>query len=97
MAPCLFVGPFQQLFHLPTLTVGLTMPPPVKYDYLISRSGDIVFSVTVGALAYFLNERDNPRAQNGKTLFDMLKRARQKKVQEREAKRQPEPAIVMEE
>jgi hypothetical protein len=43
-----------------------------------------VFSLTVGTLAYFLNERDNPRAQNGKSLFDLVKRARQKKIDQRE-------------
>lgn len=51
------------------------------------RSGDILFSVTVGTLAYFLNERDNPRAQNGKTLKDLMLRARQKKIDQREAAR----------
>ncbi|KAI8358550.1 hypothetical protein BD560DRAFT_405731 [Blakeslea trispora] len=63
------------------------MSGPVKYDYLISRSGDILFSITVGTLAYFLNERDNPRAQNGKTLRELLMRAQQRKVQQREANR----------
>ncbi|KAI9478855.1 MAG: hypothetical protein EXX96DRAFT_619773 [Benjaminiella poitrasii] len=64
------------------------MSAPVKFDYLISRSGDVIFSFTVGTLAYFLNERDNPRAQNGKTLKDLVLRARQKKINEREARRQ---------
>jgi hypothetical protein len=47
----------------------------------------VIFSLTVGTLAYFLNERDNPRAQNGKTLMELVSRARQKKINEREAKR----------
>ncbi|OBZ80670.1 hypothetical protein A0J61_11281 [Choanephora cucurbitarum] len=63
------------------------MSGPVKYDYLISRSGDILFSITVGTLAYFLNERDNPRAQDGKTLRELLMRARERKIQQREANR----------
>lgn len=46
-----------------------------------------MFSLTVGTLAYFLNERDNPRAQNGKSLFELVSRARQKKIDQREAKR----------
>ncbi|CAO0802689.1 hypothetical protein V8B55DRAFT_1524574 [Mucor lusitanicus] len=63
------------------------MSAPIRYQYLISRSGDIVFSLTVGTLAYFLNERDNPRAQNGKSLFELVSRARQRKIDQREAKR----------
>lgn len=39
-------------------------------------------------MAYFLNERDNPRAQNGKTLLELVSRARQKKISQREAKKQ---------
>ncbi|KAI9314264.1 hypothetical protein BX666DRAFT_1971861 [Dichotomocladium elegans] len=62
------------------------MSAPVRYQYLISRSGDIVFSLTVGTLAYFVNEREDPRAQNGKTLFELLSRRRQAMVQERERK-----------
>ncbi|KAI8996907.1 hypothetical protein BDB01DRAFT_768962 [Pilobolus umbonatus] len=64
------------------------MSTPARYEYLISRSGDIIFSFTVGTLAYFINERDNPRAQNGKTLFELVSRARQRKIDEREARRQ---------
>ncbi|KAI8087687.1 uncharacterized protein B0P05DRAFT_531930 [Gilbertella persicaria] len=63
------------------------MSTPVKYEYLISKSGDLLFSVTVGTLAYFLNERDNPRAQNGKTLLELVSRARQRKIQQRETNR----------
>ncbi|KAK4515537.1 uncharacterized protein ATC70_010487 [Mucor velutinosus] len=63
------------------------MSAPIRYQYLISRSGDIVFSLTVGTLAYFLNERDNPRAQNGKSLFELVSRARQRKINQREANR----------
>ncbi|KAL9544908.1 hypothetical protein MBANPS3_007387 [Mucor bainieri] len=63
------------------------MSAPIRYQYLISRSGDIVFSLTVGTLAYFLNERDNPRAQNGKSLFELVSRARQRKIDQREANR----------
>ncbi|KAI7886678.1 hypothetical protein K492DRAFT_203199 [Lichtheimia hyalospora FSU 10163] len=63
------------------------MSAPVKYQYLISRTGDIVFSLTVGTLAYFVNERENPQAQNGKTVMEMLSRRRQKIVQEREQRR----------
>lgn len=51
------------------------------------RTGDIVFSLTVGTLAYFVNERENPQAQNGKTVMEMLSRRRQKIVQEREQRR----------
>lgn len=51
------------------------------------RSGDIVFSLAVGTMAYFLNERDNPRAQNGKTLLELVSRAKEKKIREREARR----------
>ncbi|KAI8887390.1 hypothetical protein K501DRAFT_212233 [Backusella circina FSU 941] len=60
------------------------MASPARYEYLISRSGDIIFSLTVGTMAYFLNERDNPRAQNGKSVFELVKRARQKKIDQRE-------------
>ncbi|KAI9498313.1 hypothetical protein BDB00DRAFT_799794 [Zychaea mexicana] len=60
------------------------MTAPVRYQYLISRSGDILFSFTVGTLAYFTNERDNPRAQNGKTLFELVKRRNQRIVERRD-------------
>ncbi|KAI7896538.1 uncharacterized protein EV154DRAFT_558160 [Mucor mucedo] len=66
------------------------MSNPMRYEYLISRSGDVVFALTVGTLAYFLNERDNPRAQNGKTLVELISRAKDKKIQQREAKRNSE-------
>ncbi|KAF7726426.1 hypothetical protein EC973_008760 [Apophysomyces ossiformis] len=64
-----------------------TMTGPVKYQYLISRSGDIVFSLTVGTLAYFVNERENPRAKNGKTLWELINRRRQRTIDEREQRR----------
>ncbi|KAL1935019.1 hypothetical protein VTP01DRAFT_4159 [Rhizomucor pusillus] len=63
------------------------MTAPVRYQYLISRTGDIVFSLTVGTLAYFVNERENPRAQDGKTLFELVKRKRQRTIEERERRR----------
>ncbi|KAL4212561.1 hypothetical protein CU097_011965 [Rhizopus azygosporus] len=63
------------------------MSAPIRYEYLISKYGDIAFSVTVGTLAYFLNERSDPRTQNGKTLKDLVLRARQRQIQEREAAR----------
>jgi hypothetical protein len=50
------------------------------------RYGDIAFSLTVGTLAYFLNERTDPRMQNGKTLKELFLRSRQRHIQEREAK-----------
>ncbi|KAI8144857.1 hypothetical protein BJV82DRAFT_667401 [Fennellomyces sp. T-0311] len=63
------------------------MTAPVRYQYLISRTGDIVFSFTVGTLAYFTNERDNPRAKNGKTLVELMSRRRQRIVDRREQRR----------
>ncbi|ORX62113.1 hypothetical protein DM01DRAFT_1072429 [Hesseltinella vesiculosa] len=63
------------------------MSAPVKYQYLISRTGDVLFSITVGTLAYFVNERDNPRAQNGKSLFELMNRMRLRTVQDRETRR----------
>ncbi|CAO3619099.1 unnamed protein product [Cunninghamella blakesleeana] len=59
----------------------------MKYQYLISRSGDIFFSITVGTLAYFVNERDNPRAQNGKSLIELINRQRQNTINRREQRR----------
>lgn len=38
-------------------------------------------------MAYFLNERDNPRARDGKTLLELVSRAKEKKIREREARR----------
>ncbi|ORY94751.1 hypothetical protein BCR43DRAFT_525909 [Syncephalastrum racemosum] len=58
----------------------------MRYQYLISKSGDIVFSVTVGTLAYFVNERENPKAQNGKSLFELIKRRNERTIAAREHK-----------
>ncbi|KAI9277208.1 hypothetical protein BDA99DRAFT_600970 [Phascolomyces articulosus] len=63
------------------------MTAPVRYQYLISRTGDILFSFTVGTLAYFSNERENPRAQNGNSLLDLLSRRRQRIVEQRDHKK----------
>ncbi|KAI8343759.1 hypothetical protein BC941DRAFT_465918 [Chlamydoabsidia padenii] len=61
---------------------------PVKYQYLISRTGDIIFSVAVGTLAYFVNERENPNAQNGKTVMELLNRKRLHTIASREQRKQ---------
>lgn len=53
-----------------------------------NRTGDIVFSVAVGTLAYFVNERDNPNAQNGKTLMELMQRKRQHTIDIRERRKQ---------
>ncbi|KAI8072920.1 hypothetical protein BC940DRAFT_330363 [Gongronella butleri] len=63
------------------------MSAPVKFQYLISRTGDVVFSLTVGTLAYFVNERENPKAQNGKSLFELVNRQRIRTVEQREQRR----------
>ncbi|KAF9987804.1 hypothetical protein BGZ75_010430 [Mortierella antarctica] len=44
--------------------------PPV-YTHLISKRGDIVFSVACGIGAYFLYERDHPREW---TLQELVQR-----------------------
>ncbi|KAI9012071.1 hypothetical protein CLU79DRAFT_771164 [Phycomyces nitens] len=62
---------------------------PIKYQYLISRTGDIVFSLTVGTLAYFVNERDNVRAQNGNSLRELIARKRERIIAQREHKSTP--------
>lgn len=59
----------------------------VKYQHIISKKGDIVFSIAVGTAAYFMYERDNPRPE-GKSLLELLNRRRANLIQEREAMRQ---------
>ncbi|KAH8555591.1 hypothetical protein BGW37DRAFT_477847 [Umbelopsis sp. PMI_123] len=59
----------------------------VKYQYIISKRGDILFSIAVGAGAYFMYERDNTRPE-GKSLLELLNRRRINIIQEREALRQ---------
>ncbi|KAF9280794.1 hypothetical protein BGZ68_007021 [Mortierella alpina] len=44
--------------------------PPV-YTHLISKRGDIVFSIACGIGAYFLYERDHPREW---TLQELVQR-----------------------
>ncbi|CAO3594441.1 unnamed protein product [Absidia cylindrospora] len=60
---------------------------PMKYQYLISRTGDIVFSLAVGTMAYFVNERDNPKAQNGKSVMELMNRKRQRTIDLREQRK----------
>ncbi|KAI9287152.1 hypothetical protein BC943DRAFT_319115 [Umbelopsis sp. AD052] len=59
----------------------------VKYQHIISKKGDILFSIAVGAGAYFMYERDNPRPE-GKGLLELINRRRINLIQEREALRQ---------
>ncbi|KAI7827118.1 hypothetical protein BC939DRAFT_501450 [Gamsiella multidivaricata] len=42
---------------------------PVKYKYLISKRGDVVFSIACGIGAYFLYEHDHPREWTLKELM----------------------------
>ncbi|KAI7862513.1 hypothetical protein BDF14DRAFT_1886031 [Spinellus fusiger] len=62
---------------------------PVKYQYLISRTGDLVFSFTVGTLAYFVNEKENPRAHNGNTLVELVQRKRLRTIAQRDKSETP--------
>lgn len=78
---------FRCLSFFPSLTILIcTMSAPIRYEYLISKYGDIAFSLTVGTLAFFLNERTDPRMQNGKSLKELFTRSRQRQLQERETK-----------
>ncbi|KAG2216720.1 hypothetical protein INT45_013831 [Circinella minor] len=70
------------------------MTAPVRYQYLISRSGDILFSFTVGTLAYFSNERDNPRAQNGKSLLELISRRSERIVERRDHRKHTTTSAV---